>query len=97
MRTLYMHVCLLNWELTRNHGADGAPGLVYTNSVPDQHSLYPGGQHTLALFTKCVTPVGLDCHLREQVTDTYFTEQLGAADWLASAAGAQSHQNDLSY
>ncbi len=26
--------------------------MVYTNSVPDQNSLYPGGRHTLAFCTK---------------------------------------------
>ncbi len=30
----------------------------YSNSVPDQNSLYPVGQHTLALFSKYVTPMG---------------------------------------
>ncbi len=30
--------------------------LARTNSVPDQHSIYPGGQHTLAFYTKCVMP-----------------------------------------
>ncbi len=29
---------------------------MYTNSVADQHSVYPGGQHTLAFYTKCVMP-----------------------------------------
>ncbi len=28
------------------------------NSVPDQYSFYPGGQHNLVFFTKCGTPVG---------------------------------------
>ncbi len=55
MRTLF--ICSLNWELTKEHGVDGAPGKAYTNSVTDQHSLYPGRQHTLAFFTKCATPV----------------------------------------
>ncbi len=32
---------------------------MYTNSVPDQPSLYPDGQHTLAFYIKCVPPVGL--------------------------------------
>ncbi len=26
----------------------------YTNSVPDQQSLYPDGQHTFAFYTNCV-------------------------------------------
>ncbi len=29
-----------------------------TNPVPDQHSIYPGGQHTLAFYTKSVIPEG---------------------------------------
>ncbi len=33
------------------------PSQVYANSVPDQHSLYPDGQYTLELCTKCVMPV----------------------------------------
>ncbi len=27
--------------------------------TPDQQSLYPDGQHTLAFYIKCVPPVGL--------------------------------------
>ncbi len=37
----------------------GTPSKAYTNSAPDQQSLYPDGQHTLAFFIKCVPPVGL--------------------------------------
>ncbi len=38
---------------------EGSKGLTaYTNSVPDQQSLYPDGQHTLAFDIKCVPPVG---------------------------------------
>ncbi len=33
--------------------------LSLTNSVPDQQSLYPDGQHTLAFYIKCVPTVGL--------------------------------------
>ncbi len=42
-------------------GMKEAWGLRYsfTNSVPEQPFLYPVGQHTLALYTKCVTPVNL--------------------------------------
>ncbi len=29
-----------------------------TNSIHDQHSLYPGGQHTLLFNYNCVKPVG---------------------------------------
>ncbi len=29
------------------HSGDGTPSKAYTNSVPAQHSSYPGGQHTL--------------------------------------------------
>ncbi len=36
----------------------GTPSYAYTNSVPDQQSLYPDGQHTLAFYIKCVPPVG---------------------------------------
>ncbi len=36
----------------------GAWGLWYTRSVPDQHSVYPVGQHTFAFYTT-VTTVGL--------------------------------------
>ncbi len=34
------------------------PSKAYTNSVPGQHSLYPDGQYTLELCTKCVMPEG---------------------------------------
>ncbi len=43
----------------RSKGTNGTPSKAYTNSVPDQHSIYPGGQHTLAFYTKCVMPEGL--------------------------------------
>ncbi len=36
----------------------GTPSEAYTNSVPDQQSFYPDGQHTLAFYIKCVPPVG---------------------------------------
>ncbi len=45
-------------NLNRSKGANGTPSQAYTNSVPDQHSIYPGGQHTLAFYTKCVMPEG---------------------------------------
>ncbi len=37
----------------------GARGSWYSELGLHQHSIYPGGQHTLAVYTKCVTPVGL--------------------------------------
>ncbi len=40
-------------------GTNGTPSKAYTNSVPDQHSIYPGEQHTLAFYTKCVMSEGL--------------------------------------
>ncbi len=40
-----------NWKHSREQGT-------YTNSVPDQHSSYPDGQHTFAFFNKYVIPVG---------------------------------------
>ncbi len=46
IRTLY--IFFLNWEITREHGVDGAPDKTYTNSIPDQRSFYPGGQCTSA-------------------------------------------------
>ncbi len=46
-------------NLNRSKGANGTPGKAYTNSIPGQHSLYSGGQHTLAFLTKCVVPEGL--------------------------------------
>ncbi len=56
MRTLL--TCSLNWELRRKHGSYSTPSKAYANSVPDQPSLYPGEQHTLAFYIKCVPPVG---------------------------------------
>ncbi len=37
----------------------GTPSWAYTNSVPDQQSLYPGGQHTLAGVVVVVVVVGV--------------------------------------
>ncbi len=45
-------------NLNRSKGTNGTPSQAYTNSVLDQHSIYPGGQHTLAFYTKCVLPGG---------------------------------------
>ncbi len=46
-------------NLNRSKGVNGTPSKAYTNSIPDQHSIYPGGQHTLAFFIKNVLiPVG---------------------------------------
>ncbi len=45
-------------NLNRTKGTNVAPSKAYTNSVPGQHSIYPGGQHTLAFYTKCVMPQG---------------------------------------
>ncbi len=39
---------------------DGTPSKAYTNSVPDQQSLYPDGQHTFTFYTKLVPPGGLE-------------------------------------
>ncbi len=33
----------------------GTPSKAYTNSVADQQSLYPDGQHTIAFNIKCAT------------------------------------------
>ncbi len=56
MRTLFS--CSLNWKLGTGHGVYGTPSMADVSSVPDQHSLRPGEQHTLACCTKCMTPVG---------------------------------------
>ncbi len=45
-------------NLNRSKRVNVTPSKVNTNSVPDQHSIYPGGQHTLAFYTKCVIPKG---------------------------------------
>ncbi len=45
----------------------GERSLWYTNSAPDHHVIYPGGQRTLALCTKCVTPVALTTAPRAQL------------------------------
>ncbi len=39
----------------------GNPSYAYTNSVPDQQSLYPDVQHPLTFYIKCVPPVGYRC------------------------------------
>ncbi len=48
-------------QLGREHGVYGSPGKAYANSVPGEHPLYTGGQHTLLLYTSCATPVGQAC------------------------------------
>ncbi len=45
-------------NLNRSKEINGTPSLAYTNSVPDQRSLYPGRQHTLAFYIKRVVPEG---------------------------------------
>ncbi len=45
-------------------GPYGTPSKAYTDSVPDQQSLYPDGQLTLASYINCVPPVGLLVNLK---------------------------------
>ncbi len=56
MRTLF--TCSLSWEYKREQRPYGTQSLANTNSVPDQQSLYPDGQHTLAFYIKCVPAMG---------------------------------------
>ncbi len=56
MRTVFFTPMMGN--LNRSKGVNGTPSQAYTNSVPDQHSMYPDGQHTLAFYTKSVMPKG---------------------------------------
>ncbi len=49
-----LFICSLDWGLTREHGVKAC-----TNSVPKQHSLYPGGRHTLVFYTKFATPAAI--------------------------------------
>ncbi len=51
MRTLF--TCSLNWEQRRRQGPYGTPRYAYTNSVPDQQSLYPDGLSS-SLLLLCV-------------------------------------------
>ncbi len=53
MRTLF--TCSLNSEWKRDRKAFGAPKTAFTNSVPDQCSLYPVGQHIFAQHTRELT------------------------------------------
>ncbi len=39
-------------NLNRNKGTIRTSGKAYTNLVPYQNSIYSGGQHTLAFYTK---------------------------------------------
>ncbi len=55
MLTLFSYS--LNWEFENEQGTYGSPGYAFTNSIPDQNSLHSGKKHTLAFYTKCVTPV----------------------------------------
>ncbi len=48
----HYHADVIRWELRREQGPYGTPSKAYTNSVSDQQSLYPDGQHTLAFYTK---------------------------------------------
>ncbi len=49
---------LLYLEIKKGQGFFGNPSKAYTNLIPDQYSLYRGGQHTLAFYIKCVRPLG---------------------------------------
>ncbi len=44
-------------NLNRSKGTNGTPSWAYTNSVPDQHSIYSAGPHTLAFYAKCLRQV----------------------------------------
>ncbi len=46
----HYHVGVINWELIREHGVYGTLGKAYTNSVADQHSLYPVGRHNFTPY-----------------------------------------------
>ncbi len=59
MRTAFLTPVVGN--VNRSKETNGTPSKAYTNSVPDQHSLYPDGQHTIAFYTKCVPPLGRRC------------------------------------
>ncbi len=48
-------ICSFNWESGGEHGPYGTLSYAYTNSVPEQHALYPSDQY---MDTKCVMPVG---------------------------------------
>ncbi len=50
-------ICHLTLEYWREEEAYDAPSKANDNSVPDYPSLYPGGQHPLAIHTKCAVPV----------------------------------------
>ncbi len=60
----------------------GTPSYAYTNSVPDQQSLYPDGQHTLAFYIKCVPPAGLHAVVR-----------VGGVSVVTLEGGVICHQN----
>ncbi len=57
MRTVFVFTPVVG-NLNRSNGNIGTPSKAYTNSAPDQQSIYPDGQHTLAFYTKCVMPEG---------------------------------------
>ncbi len=52
------HAVVIYLELRRGHRVCDTSGKAYTNSVPENHSLYSGEQQTFSLSTKSVTPVG---------------------------------------
>ncbi len=47
----------LNWKIPREHGAYGGRSATHTNCLIDQPSLYSGGKHAYAFYTKFVKPV----------------------------------------
>ncbi len=57
LRTLF--TCFPNWEQRREQGPYDTPNSAFTNSVTDEQSLYPDGQHTRVFYTKCAPIVWL--------------------------------------
>ncbi len=59
MRIVMLYTLVMG-NLNGSKGVNGTPiyTYAYINSVPDQHSIYPGGQHTRAFYTKYVMPNG---------------------------------------
>ncbi len=54
------------------------------NSAPDQHSLYPFGQHTFAFYNKCVAPVRLT-DVARSADFIYYSIKIEYREWVHSS------------
>ncbi len=64
------------WNSSRSKGANGTPSQAFASSVPGHHSIYLGGQHTLAFYTNCKRGMGCCSVLTYHLTKSNKTAPL---------------------